>query len=177
MEVLLFYVYYCPVWKLGMYSYLTCPVFCQFDGIFYFMISRNLPYGLHILIVILTRSSISDMMSITISGVVKTKENYIHSASWLLFPFPFSFYIDKQKLCYQWFCNTIHLFKISIDTYVRMLHDCNSNWWPLWYGTIPILRQQRDWVGGVRKIAIFAYFQYYLFWRGVGQKKCKSLLT
>ena len=28
-------------------------------------------------------------------------------------------------------------------------------------GTIPILRQQRDWVGGIRKMAIFADFQYY----------------
>ena len=35
-------------------------------------------------------------------------------------------------------------------------------------GTIPILRQQRDWVGGVRKIAIFADFQYYLCRRRVG---------
>ena len=30
-------------------------------------------------------------------------------------------------------------------------------------GTIPILRQERDWVGGVRKMAIFADVQYYLF--------------
>jgi hypothetical protein len=30
------------------------------------------------------------------------------------------------------------------------------------YGTIPILRQQTDWVGGVRKIANFADVQYYL---------------
>ena len=29
-------------------------------------------------------------------------------------------------------------------------------------GTIPILRQQRDWVGGVRKMTIFADVQYYL---------------
>ena len=28
------------------------------------------------------------------------------------------------------------------------------------HGTIPILRQQRDWVNGVRKMAIFADFQY-----------------
>ena len=28
-------------------------------------------------------------------------------------------------------------------------------------GTIPILRQQRDWVSGVRKMAIFADVQYY----------------
>ena len=27
-------------------------------------------------------------------------------------------------------------------------------------GTIPLLRQQRDWVGGVRKMAIFADVQY-----------------
>ena len=31
-------------------------------------------------------------------------------------------------------------------------------------GTVPILRQQRDWVGGVRKMSIFADFQYYLCW-------------
>jgi hypothetical protein len=32
----------------------------------------------------------------------------------------------------------------------------------LWFvlETIPILRQQRDWVGGVRKMAIFAADQY-----------------
>ena len=30
--------------------------------------------------------------------------------------------------------------------------------------TIPILRQQRDWVGGVRKMGIFARVQYYQFW-------------
>ena len=35
-------------------------------------------------------------------------------------------------------------------------------------GTIPMLRQQRDWVGGVRKMAIFADVQYYLCWRRVG---------
>ena len=29
-------------------------------------------------------------------------------------------------------------------------------------GTIPILRQKRDWVGGVKKMAIFADVQYYL---------------
>ena len=29
-------------------------------------------------------------------------------------------------------------------------------------GTIPILRQKKDWVGGVRKMAIFADVQYYL---------------
>ena len=28
-------------------------------------------------------------------------------------------------------------------------------------GTIPILRQQRDWVGGVRKMVIFADFSFY----------------
>ena len=30
------------------------------------------------------------------------------------------------------------------------------------YGTIPILRHQIDWVGGVRKKLIFAEVQYYL---------------
>ena len=30
-------------------------------------------------------------------------------------------------------------------------------------GTIPILRKQRDWVGGVRKMEIFADVQYYLY--------------
>ena len=44
-------------------------------------------------------------------------------------------------------------------------------------GTIPILRQQRNWVGGVRKMAIFAYLQYHLCWRWVGQKKIKNVLT
>ena len=37
-----------------------------------------------------------------------------------------------------------------------------------WLGAIPILRQQRDWVSGVRKIAIFADVQYYLCWCRVG---------
>ena len=33
-----------------------------------------------------------------------------------------------------------------------------------WIGTIPILRQQKDWVGGwVQKIAIFAVVQYCIF--------------
>ena len=35
------------------------------------------------------------------------------------------------------------------------------------FGTIPILRQQWDWVGGVKKMAIFADVQYYLCWRRV----------
>ena len=35
-------------------------------------------------------------------------------------------------------------------------------------GTIPILRQKGDWVGGVRKMAIFADVQYYSCWRRVG---------
>ena len=34
--------------------------------------------------------------------------------------------------------------------------------------TIPILLQQRDWMDGVRKIAIFADVQYYFSWRRVG---------
>ena len=34
-------------------------------------------------------------------------------------------------------------------------------------GTIPILRQQKDWVGGVKKMVIFADIQYYLCWRRV----------
>ena len=29
-------------------------------------------------------------------------------------------------------------------------------------GTIPILRQKRDWVGGVKFLSVFADFQYYL---------------
>ena len=33
--------------------------------------------------------------------------------------------------------------------------------------TTPILRQQRDWVGGVRKMTIFADIQYYFCWRRV----------
>ena len=44
-------------------------------------------------------------------------------------------------------------------------------------GTIPILRHQRDWVGGVRKMAIiFADLQYYISmltlggWVGVSEK-------
>ena len=28
------------------------------------------------------------------------------------------------------------------------------------FGTIPIVREQRDWVGGSRKMVIFAYVQY-----------------
>ena len=34
-------------------------------------------------------------------------------------------------------------------------------------GTIPILHQQRDWEGGVRKKATFDDVQYYLCWRRV----------
>ena len=47
-------------------------------------------------------------------------------------------------------------------------------------GTIPILRQQRDWVGGVRKVAIFADVQYYLCWQRVGRsekvQKCADVI-
>ena len=39
------------------------------------------------------------------------------------------------------------------------------------YGTIPILRQQRDWVGGVRKSVIFADVGW------VGHKKYKNVMT
>ena len=35
-------------------------------------------------------------------------------------------------------------------------------------GTIPILRKQRDWVGRVRKMAMFADVKYYLCWFRVG---------
>ena len=35
------------------------------------------------------------------------------------------------------------------------------------FGTIPILRQQMNWVGGVRKVSFFADVHYYLFWRRV----------
>jgi hypothetical protein len=34
--------------------------------------------------------------------------------------------------------------------------------------------QQRDWVGGVRKVAIFADVQYYLYWQRVGGRVRKS---
>ena len=44
-----------------------------------------------------------------------------------------------------------------------------------WWGTIPILRQQRNWVGGVRKMTIFADVQYYLCWRRVSGWVRKSL--
>ena len=45
-------------------------------------------------------------------------------------------------------------------------------------GTIPILRQQMNWVVGVRKVAFFADVQYYLFYVGwVGLKKSKNVLT
>ena len=37
-----------------------------------------------------------------------------------------------------------------------------------WLGAIPILRQQKERVGGVRKMAIFADVQYYLCWCWVG---------
>ena len=44
--------------------------------------------------------------------------------------------------------------------------------------TIPILRQQRDWVGGVRKMENFADVQYSIYadvgW--VGHKKSKNVL-
>ena len=44
-----------------------------------------------------------------------------------------------------------------------------------WYGTIPILHQQRDWLGGVKKMAIFADIHYYLCWRRVYGWARKSL--
>ena len=39
---------------------------------------------------------------------------------------------------------------------------CNATQQVNYNGTIPILRQQRDWVGGIRKLTIFADVQYYL---------------
>ena len=47
-------------------------------------------------------------------------------------------------------------------------------------GTIPILRQQRDFVSGVRKMAIFADVQYSInadIGRLGGSKKVKIMLT
>ena len=45
-------------------------------------------------------------------------------------------------------------------------------------GTIPILRQQRDWVGGVRKMAILLTFSTICSDVGwVGHKKTKNVLT
>ena len=41
-------------------------------------------------------------------------------------------------------------------------------------GTIPILCQQRDWVGGVRKMAIFADIQYYLLKHGAWARKVQK---
>ena len=49
---------------------------------------------------------------------------------------------------------------------------------PLKLGTIPILRQQRNWVGGIRKMTfllIFSTFYTDVGW--VGKKKSKNLLT
>ena len=45
---------------------------------------------------------------------------------------------------------------------------CTTDHLLSWLGTVPILRQQMDWVGGVRKVAISADVQYYLYWRRVG---------
>ena len=42
-----------------------------------------------------------------------------------------------------------HVLSLQFTTYTLIL------------GTIPILRQQRDWVGGVRKMAYFADVQSY----------------
>ena len=45
-------------------------------------------------------------------------------------------------------------------------------------GDHPCIMSAKSWVGGVRKMAIFADFQYYQCWcRWVGPKKAKSMLT
>ena len=46
----------------------------------------------------------------------------------------------------------------------------------VYLGTIPKLHQQRDWVGGVGKMAIFADVQYFLCQCRVGQKKSNNVL-
>ena len=45
-------------------------------------------------------------------------------------------------------------------------------------GTIPILRQQKDWVGGSRKWPVFLTFStVFMLIRWVGSKKAKNMLT
>ena len=46
----------------------------------------------------------------------------------------------------------------------------------IYFGTILILCQQRNWVDGVREMAIFADVQCYLCWRWVGQINSKNVL-
>ena len=51
-------------------------------------------------------------------------------------------------------------FSLSVSTYLLYVFI-----WP----AIPILRQERDWVGGVRKMAFVADIQYYLWWCRAGE--------
>ena len=43
-----------------------------------------------------------------------------------------------------------------------MINDCEDPMHLLTLDATPILRQQRNWVGGVKKVAIFTDVQYYL---------------
>ena len=78
-----------------------------------------------------------------------------------------------QQHAAQW--KTWQLSFASLYLAVKM-HGYLLAWLWLWsinfgQGTIPILHQQRGWVGGIRKMAIFADVQYYFCWHRVGGSK------
>ena len=68
----------------------------------------------------------------------------------------------------------------KITPTIRVIAGPLLSWSCLLLGTIPLLRQQRDRVGGFRKMANFADVQYHLCCRRVGRwvrKKQKNVLT
>ena len=54
--------------------------------------------------------------------------------------------------------------ELQLEPVFSLLQYFDETWRTIFrecFGTIPKLRQQRDWVGGVRKLVIFADVQYY----------------
>ena len=70
------------------------------------------------------------------------------------------------------------LWLLPSPKYTQFLNRPDSTWTHfVWFGTIPILSQQKEWLGGVRKIVFCADIHYYLCWRRVGHKKFKNVQT
>ena len=83
-------------------------------------------------------------------------------------------YLISLQLRFHKIFLKIFVLKIEFNFFAKLHPSPTRNYFnPLCsqtaLGTIPILLQQRDWVGGVRKVAIFADVQYYLCWRRVGE--------
>ena len=112
------------------------------------------------------------------SGISNTRKSFLR----LLSLFKGGQWVKYCEFGFDFFkCQFLQLFILVIiceDEFVlcgRM--DLGWKSPEIFKGTIPILRQQRNWVGGVRKMTIFADVQCYSCWHVSEKvKKCADVI-